>query len=191
MAPFNSVALWCSVPVALVGFIFMAKCKVVFVEAFSLPAFKGVGAAPEVGGLLTHFAFILGMVAWCGFGMTSLALALGLPPAAAITPGFTGLVSVLAYMAAVGSGITGVPGITGPPMPARVINGAIAIVLNVNVVCLVAEGDVSGGALGALAAVYALAVGVPHALGAKHRSAGWMAVNIVPAVEENRRVSLD
>ena len=139
MAPFNHVALWCSVPVALVGFIFMAKCKVVFVEAFSLPAFKGVGAAPEVGGLLAHFAFILGMVAWCGFGMTSLALALGLPPAAAITPGFTGLVSVLAYMAAVGSGITGVPGITGPPMPARVINGAIAIVLNVNVVCLVAE----------------------------------------------------
>ena len=105
----------------------------------------------------------------------NLGLALGLPPAIAITPGFTSLLSVLLYMFIKSEGITGVPGITGPPLPARVIMGVIALLLNANVVLVLVTGGLTAAGQCKLAVVYVLSCSVPHALAAKARAGGWMA----------------
>lgn len=52
-------------------------------------------------------------------GITNLCLAVELPPACAVAPGFCAIFSLLVYMMVTKQGITGVPGITGPPIPAR------------------------------------------------------------------------
>ena len=169
-----TIALWSSVLVSIVGLAFMGKCKALYAQSAELPAFKGVAFSPEVGGLFGHFTFILGALAWI-IGMINLGLALGLSPVLAVTPGFTSLVTILLYMFFKKQGITGVPGITGPPLPARVINGLIALLLNLNVVLTLITGGMSGGDFFKLVFVYALATGVPHVLAAKARGAGWMA----------------
>ena len=60
----DAIALWSSVGVCIVGLAFMAKCKALYANSATLPAFKGVGFSSEVGGLFGHFTFILGVLAW-------------------------------------------------------------------------------------------------------------------------------
>ena len=75
---------------------------------------------------MVHVFFMLGVVAF-SWGCVDLGLAIGYDPVIAVTTGFTGLFSTLLFMGVTATGITGVPGLTGPPIPARVIMATVAI----------------------------------------------------------------
>ena len=116
---------------------------------------------------------MLGVVAFA-WGITNLGLAIGYEPVLAITSGFTGLFRTFVTMGVTGAGITGVPGLTGPPMPARIIMTIVTLVLTANLVMTVLEGEVPVS----FYAVYGFAIVFPQAIGAKHRSDGWMTEQI-------------
>ena len=128
------------------------------------------------GGLYAHMGFIIGFIAF-NFGITMLGLALKLPPALAAVPGTTSIVSGLMYMALFQTGIIGLPGISGPPIPARVILTAVGLVLNINMFVTAADGtyknDASDDLWTKLIIVYIIAVGIPHGIAAMHRNNGW------------------
>ena len=169
MSTLETYALYSSTLFALIGLVFMGKAAAPggYKEPFGqLACMKNVACAAEVGGLMAHLFFMLGMLAW-SWGCTNIGLCLGLAPVVAVTPGATAMFSALLYMGVGGNGITGVPGLTGPPVPARVIVGTVALLLNAN---LFSQGAPSAEA----SALYAVAVAVPHLLAAKHRAAGWL-----------------
>merc|ERR1712054_676552 len=114
----------------------------------------------------THLFFIIGAVAWA-FGMLLLGLALKLDPALASAPAVTTIIFVLAYMVVKKEGITGVPGITGPPMPARVIMSVVFVFLTINLFVQAAAGAISAADWGKLSLVYVLGIGVSQGLAAK------------------------
>ena len=172
---FADVALWFSIAPMLVGTIFMLTAPKQVAEGFyNLEVLKGKSLAPEVGGLICHIFFMLGAVAW-GWGCVNLCLALGIEPVLAVTPSATSLFVMLAFMFITGNGITGVPGLSGPPVPARVIMGTVAILLNANLVMAIMAGAVPIS----LYIVYVLAIVWPQGISAKHRAAGWMTAAIV------------
>ena len=168
---FPEIAVYFSILLCLPGIIFMATGKVQVEHAFAgIPVLTGKPLAPEVGGFILHCLFILGCIAWC-WGMVCTALAFGVMPAPAITTGATSLAVVLLFMAVKGTSITGLPGFYGPPIPARIIVGTIALVANANVITTLIEG---GSAPVAFWIIYVLAIAVPQLFGAKLRAEGWM-----------------
>jgi len=105
------------------------------------------------------------------FGLT-----LDVSPPLAICASITGAVSVLLWMAFTQVSITGIPGIAGPPMPARIVLMVICLVLNINVVLHVLDGDVVALEWIKFGSLYTASVGVPHLIAFRHRSAGWAAM---------------
>lgn len=115
---------------------------------------------------------MLGAVAWL-WGCVNLGLALGFDPVLAVTPSATSLFLILAFMFITGNGITGVPGLSGPPVPARIIMGTVGILVNANLFMNIPSGV-------GFWVVYLIAIAWPQALGFKIRSAGWMTDAILP-----------
>ena len=173
---FADIALWFSIAPMLVGTIFMVSAPKQVTEGFyNLDVLKGKGLSSEVGGLICHVFFMLGSLAW-EWGCVNLCLALGLDPVLAVTPSATSLFCLIAFMFITGNGITGVPGLSGPPIPARVILGTVGLLVNTNLVMTV----MAGGVPISFWVVYVLAIAWPQALGLKIRNAGWMTVAIIP-----------
>ena len=102
-------------------------------------------------------------------------LTLGVPPPLAVCAGITGAITVLLMMAITKTSITGIPGITGPPMPARIMLLLIGAFLNVNAVLHAIDGDIDGTTWTKFGCLYAASIAIPHAIAAKHRAAGWNA----------------
>jgi hypothetical protein len=134
---------------------------------------KGKSLSGEVGGLIAHVFFMLGSLAWM-WGFVNLGLCLGFEPLVAVTPSATSLFALLAFMFITGNGITGVPGLAGPPVPARVIMGSVFALVTANLV------QTAAGVPTSFWAVYVVCIAVPQAIAAKHRAAGWMTAAIVP-----------
>ncbi len=121
------------------GLLFMLKHKVLVAEIFlSNPAYTPLkraaptpSAFPLYASLAAYYLFLVGALAFC-LASVILGLALDLPPAFAVCAGLTGMVTILLYMAVAGHSITGIPGVRGPPVPARIALIIIGIVLNAN-----------------------------------------------------------
>ena len=168
---FEDVALWCSIAPILIGTVFMLTAKKQVVDGIgNLDVLKDISLAPEMGGLMVHVFFMLGVVAFC-WGITNLGLALGYEPVLAVTIGFTSLFGTFVFMMAAKTGITGVPGLSGPPMPARIIMSLVSIILTVNLVMTAMDDD---DVPMSYWLVYVFAIAWPQAIGFKHRSDGWM-----------------
>jgi hypothetical protein len=65
-------------------------------------------------------------------------------------------------MAVTKTSITGIPGISGPPMPARIMIAVIGLVLNVNVLLHVFDGDIAGAEWIKFVVVYVFSFAVPR-----------------------------
>merc|ERR1711988_75734 len=83
--------------------------------------------------LASYYLFLLGMVLF-ELAILVVGLTLQLPPPLAVCAGITGAITILLMMSITAVGITGIPGITGPPKPARVMLILIGTLLNWNVV---------------------------------------------------------
>ena len=115
------------------GLLFMLKHKVLVAEIFlNNPAYNPLkraaptpSAFPLYASLAAYYLFLVGALAFC-LASVILGLALDLPPAFAVCAGLTGMVTILLYMAVAGHSITGIPGVRGPPVPARIIIGTVS-----------------------------------------------------------------
>ena len=75
--------------------------------------------------------------------------------------------------------ITGIPGIAGPPVPARVILVVIGLFLNINAIAVALDGDEPAATWVTFVIVYILSVGIPQAIAYKHRTDGWESAPMV------------
>ncbi|CAD7936032.1 unnamed protein product [Amoebophrya sp. A25] len=134
----NDGAMPISCAVMIIGIAFLMKCREIPIQAFEMPHVRkvidlnsaqfGVAAA-----LCAHMLFVVGVLAW-GLGLLCLGLALRLVPELAVFPTFLNLFVFLAYMKIFRQSPMGVPGITGPPLPAIIINVTVTMYLLINLI---------------------------------------------------------
>ena len=101
--------------------------------------------------------------------MYSVGLALELPATLAATAALSGPLTVLGFMAIMKTSITGIPGISGPPMPARIALIIVGFILNGNAIAIALDGTETAWLT--FGVVYLFALVVPHGIAGKHRSA--------------------
>ena len=118
--------------------------------------------------LASYYLFLAGMML-CALGFYSVGLALDLPAPLAATAALSGPLSVLGFMAIMKTSITGIPGISGPPLPARVALLVVGCILNGNAIAVALDGTKTAWATFGI--IYVLAMGIPQAIALKHRSA--------------------
>ena len=153
------------------GVIFMAKNK-----AVAMNAVKEAGLEKSVNdealALAAYYLFLVGMVVF-ELGTLALSLTLGITPVLAIAAGTAGAISILLTMAITKHSITGIPGITGPPMPARVMLILMGVILTVNTILHFVDGDIDGSEWIKFGGVYLMSLVIPHGIAFKHRKEGW------------------
>lgn len=71
-------------------------------------------------------------------------------------------------MAITKQSITGIPGITGPPVPARIALILVGLILNGNAIAIAVDGTQTPWVTFVL--VYFVSMAIPHAIARKHRS---------------------
>ena len=176
---FDTVALWFGAFMAVPGIIFMVKFKVLPTEILlTNPAMAPLKAGPAkkefplFAAVACYYMFLVGGLAFT-VGMYHLGLALDVPPALVAGSVLPGMISILLYMAIRGESITGIPGVYGPPKPARVALVVIGLVLVANLAAHIPAGDVDRGTWNKVIVLMLASVGIPHALAAKARAGGW------------------
>lgn len=181
---FDEVALYFGAGLMIPGIMFMLKCKVFWKDTLKLPAFDPLrefmktDESKIIGGMMTHLGFIVGAIAF-SLGLTMLCLAMKLPPALAATPPVTGMCTVLLYMGVAQTGIVGFPGISGPPMPARIVIAVIGLVLNVNWIIIANDGHLKNDntqmpdVWTKFIIMYIFSIAFYHGIAYKHRTDGW------------------
>lgn len=168
---FETTALYVGAVLMLPGIIFMAKRTDLVKTAVSDAGIKT--SSPEMVGLASYYLYLAGMTI-TSLGAFSLELALAVPPPLAATAAISGPLSVLIYMALAGHSITGIPGVTGPPLPAKIVIGLVGLTLNANAVLMYLDGVAAPWV--AFAAVYLGLVLVLHGIAVKARATGWTAM---------------
>ena len=133
---------------------------------------KEAGFSLDASGLAlaSYYLFLTGMVLF-SVSMLTLGITIGLPAPLAVTAALSGPLTILGYMAIMKVSITGIPGIAGPPMPARIALLVIGTVLHANVIMHIFDGDITGLEWEKFIAVYFVALCAPHMVAMKHRSA--------------------
>ena len=127
---------------------------------------------PKMFALAAYYLFLLGMVLFT-LGCFILSVAIGIPPALGVAACIAGPISVLIWMPLMKMSITGIPGIMGPPMPARIVLIVIGTVTTINAIMHGVEGDTDGATWTKFFSIFVSAVGIPHLISFKHRSEGW------------------
>merc|ERR1719478_161224 len=115
---------------AVPGMIFMLKNKHTVDNAIGEAGFES-DKNPKMFAIAAYYLYLLGMVLFT-LGMFFLATTLEVPPALGIAAVVGGPISILIWMPVMKMGITGIPGIMGPPMPARIALIVIGVVTNLN-----------------------------------------------------------
>lgn len=118
--------------------------------------------------LASYYLFLVGMTL-CALGMYSVGLALSLPAPLAATAALSGPLTVLGFMAIMKTSITGIPGISGPPLPARIALLIVGVILNGNAIAIALDGTETAWVT--FGVLYFFAMVVPHGIAVKHRSA--------------------
>ena len=118
--------------------------------------------------LASYYLFLVGMTL-CALGMYSVGLALSLPAPLAATAALSGPLSVLGFMAIMKTSITGIPGISGPPLPARVALLIVGCILNGNAIAVALDGTETAWVTFGI--LYFFAMAIPHGIALKHRGA--------------------
>jgi hypothetical protein len=167
----DQIAMGFACVLLLPSMIFMAKNKETAKHAVEEAGLEK-SVNDEALALAAYYLFLLGMVLF-QLGCLVLGLTIGVPTPLATCAGTTGAITILLMMAITKQSITGIPGITGPPMPARVVLVIIGTVLNVNVVLHALDGDMDPSEWLKFGALYSVSIAVPHLVALKHRSAGW------------------
>ena len=168
---FDTIALSFGVLMGVPGLLFMVKNKDTVKNAIDEAGF-GSKYNTEMLAIASYYLFLAGMMLF-GISMMILGLDLGLPAALAVCAALGGPLSVLGFMAITKQSITGIPGISGPPLPARIALIVIGSVININAIMHGIDGADSAATWIKFFSLYVVAVAVPHLVGFKHRSAGW------------------
>ena len=155
----------------LPGAIFMATNKKVAMNAVKEAGFEK-SINNEALALAAYYLFLLGAVLF-ELASVILCLTLGVSAPLAVCAGTAGVISILLMMAITKESITGIPGISGPPMPARILIGLIGLLLNVNAILHIFDGDIPSDQWVSFAIVYVISCVVPHGIAFKHRKEGW------------------
>jgi len=166
---FDTVALFFGAAMALPGLIFMAKNTETVGNAIKESKLESA-VNPKMLGIASYYLFLAGMILFA-LGGVILGLAIELPPALAVPAGLAGPLTVLGYMAIMKESITGIPGIMGPPLPARIALIVIGLVINANVIVHAIDGEDDPWI--AFGVLYLVCLSVPHLVALKHRKAGW------------------
>lgn len=149
------------------GGIFMAKNKMVASNAVTEAGLESAVNEKALA-LAAYYLYLVGMVLF-ELGTLVFSLTMGVPNPLAVCAGTSGAITILLMMAVTKQSITGIPGITGPPMPARVGLIVIGILLHFNVLLHIFDGDVDGATWLKFLGVYTMSLAVPHGLAFKHR----------------------
>lgn len=174
----ESYALASAGVLTFVGFMFMVKCRVMWHNiCLSNPWTGIVQKTPSDcftmwGALVSHVCFVVGMVSF-GFGIVSLGLYLDYPPALAIFAGSTGIMAQLFYMVIFGRSPMGLPGVHGPPIPARVILVLVQLFQFYAFFTNVTKGVYKNVHMRSYAAFLGFAICLPMVIAAHHRANGW------------------
>ena len=167
----DSVTMGVSCLLLVPATLFMATNKKV-----AMNAVKEAGLESSINdnalALAAYYLFLVGGMLF-EMGMMILSLTLGLIAPLALCAATSGLISILLMMAITKTSITGIPGITGPPMPARIGLIVVGALLNINAALHIFDGDISNADWLTFALLYIVSVGVPHAIAFKHRKEGW------------------
>ena len=197
---YGNFAQYASCFYALIGLVFMLNCRKVPMKFVTEnKAMQGVNLANDdvkrMYGFACHVFFILGCMTFA-FGITNVCLCSSLfgetlaaegNLALAVTPGIGSVFGMVAFMMVRGFGITGVPGLNGPPLPAKIILCIVKLTIVANAIVQLEAGGSMHPALGVdgvpggvnpvlrdFAAMYLVAVLVPQLIAAKHRKKSWM-----------------
>jgi len=162
---FDTVAIWAAAFMGIPGILFMAKNKDTVNNAVTEAKFT----LNEQGlSLASYYLFLVGMTL-CALGFYSVGLALDLPAPLAATAALSGPLTVLGFMAIMKVSITGIPGISGPPLPARIALLVVGCILNGNVIAVALDGTETAWVTFGI--LYFFAMAIPHGIALKHRSA--------------------
>ena len=164
---------------AVIGVVFMAKCKVAWHPIMNSLNWKKDGvfacSADSVflrwASLASHMFFIIGAVIF-GNGILAISNVLGLPLVLGFWCASSSIIQSIMYMAVFKQSPMGTPDIDGPPVPARVVIAAVWIITTANYIVNRATlyRDVDETRLFGLMAV---GIFLPAAIGAKHRTKHW------------------
>ena len=173
---FDSFTLTFASLMVIPGLIFMLKSKQVVSGVSAQEA--GITLLPGALALASYYLYLVGMIMFA-LSMIIVGAASGVPMVLGITAAVSGPISVLLFMSYFRQSITGIPGISGPPMPARILLILIGIVIHANAILHVVDGDVAGLDWAKFGGLYVIAVSIPHLIGLKHRKEQWDAVPIL------------
>jgi len=164
---FDTLALIFACFMGLPGLLFMAKNKDTVKNAE-----KEAGFSLDASGLAlaSYYLYLTGMALFA-IAILVLGITIGLPPPLAVPAALSGPLTILGYMAIMKVSITGIPGIAGPPMPARIALLVIGTVLHANVIMHIFDGDITALEWEKFIAVYITGLCAPHMIAMKHRSA--------------------
>jgi len=167
---FDTAALAAGALMGLPGIIFMVKNKHTVSNAMTEAGFTGENS--DMFALACYYLYLVGMVLWA-LSCLMIGLTIELPAALSACAAVAGPITILFWMAINKTSITGIPGIMGPPLPARVVLMVIGITLHVNAIMHGVDGSDSSSAWIKFFALYFASLAVPHLIGFKHRKDGW------------------
>ena len=156
------------------GMLHMANNKAIAMHALTEAglSYSQKSVNDEALALSSYYNFLYGMALF-ELSLLIIGLAIGLIIPLAICAGVSGAISILLMMAITKVGITGIAGISGPPVPARIMLIIIGVLLNVNAVLHAFDGDVDATVWWKFGGLYLISVAIPHLIALKHRKAGW------------------
>jgi len=169
----DNIAMGLACVMIVPALIFMATNKKVAMNAVTEAGLQK-SVNDEALALAAYYLFLLGMMIF-EFSLLTIGLFIGVSNPLAVCAGVSGAITILLTMAVTKQSITGIPGITGPPVPARVMLLIIGLGLNVNVIMHALDGDIESSEWVKFGAVYLVSVALPHAIAAKHRAEKWSA----------------
>jgi hypothetical protein len=162
---FDTVAIWAAAFMGVPGILFMVKNTKTASDAAEQAKFTLDANALS---LASYYLYLVGMTLFT-LGMYSVALALELPAPLAACAALSGPLTVLGFMAIAQVSITGIVGISGPPIPARVALIVVGVILNGNAIAIYQDGTET--AWMTFGIVYLVSMAIPHLIAGMHRSA--------------------
>ena len=168
-------ALYAGAAMSLPGVIFMLTCRKLWNETAESSRFNidmnhkdfKVWAA-----LASHLSFIIGTILFV-LGTICGGIALGFPPALAMLGGLSGAITQLFFMVIFNTSPMGMPEVSGPPVPARILLIGVEAMLAFNAYTGFNAGYYTD--LPKFLGFLAYAVLIPSIIAKKHRNAGWEA----------------
>ena len=177
-SPFIEILILAPATFLLIGLVYMWKCnygwKENFQESRALSELNKIRESKEYALFSTYISsshFDIGMLYWA-FGGATLLLQMDYNQIYALVPPTASLALGALYSMVFNKSLTGIPGVTGPPLAQKLLILATAAALVANLVYV--EVEKTFVAKQEYWGVCSAQILIPHVLGAWHRRKGWI-----------------